>query len=101
MGDEGPNLVRDLRQLDGGRAGARRRPEHLQDDNLGDIVDMVKLPLESTSLFKGLGQRLRVPTNRCLSCLQVLLQRPNLSAQLWKKDDKLRSRLKEKPRHQK
>ena len=59
-------------------------------------MKLVELPLESMSLFKGHGQRLRTPTNHRLGRLQVLLQRPNLSAQLWKKDDKLRSRLKEK-----
>ena len=59
-------------------------------------MDLVELPLESTSLFKGLGQRLRTPTDRCLGYLEVPFQRTNLFAQLWKKDDKLRSRLKEK-----
>ena len=96
IGDEGLNLLRDLRQSDGGRAGARRGPKHLHDDDLGDVVDLVNLPLESMSLFKGLGQCLRIPTNRRLGRLQVLLQRTNLSAKLWKKDDKLRSKLKEK-----
>ena len=46
-------------------------------------------------LFKGLGQCLRALTNHRLGRLQVLLQRPNLFAQLSKKDDKLRSKLKE------
>ena len=54
------------------------------------------MPLKSTSLFEGLGQRLCILANRRLGRLQVLLQRPNLFAQLWKKDDKLRSKLKEK-----
>ena len=52
-------------------------------------------PLESTSLFKGLGQRFRIPANRRFGRLQVLLQRLYLSTQLWKKDDKLRIKLKE------
>ena len=55
----------------------------------------MKLPLESTSLFKGLGQCLRISANRRFSRLQVLLQRLHLSTQLWKKDDKLRIKLKE------
>ena len=55
VGDERPNFVQDLRQLDSGRTGARRRPEHLGNDHLGDVVNLVELPLESTSLFKGLG----------------------------------------------
>ena len=68
-----PNLVQDLRQLDGGSTGARHRPEHLGNNNLANIVDLVELPLESTSLFKGLGQHLRAPTDHRLGRLQVLL----------------------------
>ena len=59
-------------------------------------MDLVELPLESMSLFEGLGQRLHALTDHRLGHLQVLLQRTNPSAQLWKKDDKLRSKLKEK-----
>ena len=55
----------------------------------------MKFPLESTSLLKGLGQHLRIPAKRRLGRLQVPLQRLHLSAQLWKKGDKLTSKLKE------
>ena len=53
--DKVPNRIRDLRQLNGGRASAWRRPEDVRDDKLGNVVDLVKTPLESTSLFVGLG----------------------------------------------
>ena len=69
VGDEGPDLIRNLRQPDGGRAGTWRRPEDLRDDKLGNIVDLVKFPLESTSLFKGLSQRLCIPAKRRLGRL--------------------------------
>ena len=55
VGDERPNFTRDLRQLDDGRTGARSRPEHLGDDHLRDVANLVELPLESASLLKGLG----------------------------------------------
>jgi len=58
MGDEGPDLIRNLRQPDGGRTSTWRRPQDLRDDKLGNIAYLVKFPIESTSLFKGLGQRL-------------------------------------------
>ena len=58
-------------------------------------MDLAKLPFESTSLFKGLGQRLRILAKRRLGRLQVSLQRFHLSTQLWKKDDKFRIKLKE------
>ena len=69
MCDEGPDLIWDLCQLDGGRASTWRRPEDLQDDKLGNIADMVKFPLESMSLFKGLGQRLCIPAKSRLDRL--------------------------------
>jgi hypothetical protein len=53
--DECLNFIRDLRQLDNGRIGARSRPEHFGDDHLCDVANLVKLPLESASLLKGLG----------------------------------------------
>ena len=56
MCDEGPDLIRDLRQLDGGRASTWCQPEDLRDDKLGNIADLVKFPRKSTSFFKGLGQ---------------------------------------------
>ena len=62
MCDEGPDLIRNLRQLDGGRASTWRQPEDLRDDKLGNIADLVKFSLESMSLFKGLGQLLCIPT---------------------------------------
>ena len=54
MCDEGPDLIWDLHQLDGGRASTWHRPKDLQDDKLGNIVDLVKFALESMSLFMGL-----------------------------------------------
>ena len=50
MCDEGPDLIRDLRQLDGGRASTWRCPEDFQDNELGNNADLVKFPLESTLL---------------------------------------------------
>ena len=64
MCDKGPDLIRDLRQLDGGRLGTWR-----QDDELGNIADLVKFPVESTSLLKGLGQRLCIPAKSRLDYL--------------------------------
>lgn len=61
-------------------------------------MKLVELPLESILLFKRLGQCLRILANYRPGYLQVLLQRPNLFAQLWKKDEELKSRLKEKNR---
>ena len=55
VGDERPNFIQDLHQMDGGRIGARSRPEHLRDHHLRDVVNLVKLSLESASLLKGLG----------------------------------------------
>ena len=69
MCDEGIDLIRNLCQLDGGRASTWRRPEDLQDNKLGNIVDLVNFPLESTSLLKGLGQRLRILANHRLGRL--------------------------------
>ena len=48
IGDERPNFIRDLRQLDGGRTGAQSQPEHLGDHHLRDIVNLVEH-------LKGLG----------------------------------------------
>ena len=79
MGNEGPDLIRNLCQPDGGRAGTWRRPEDLRDDKLGNIADLVKFPLESTSLFKGLGQLLCILAKSRLDRLQVSLQRLHLS----------------------
>ena len=53
--DEVLNLLQDLRQSDGRRVGTWRQSEDLRDDKLGNIADLVKFPLECTSLFKGLG----------------------------------------------
>ena len=74
MCNEGPNLIQDLLQLDCGSASTWRRPKDFRDDKLGNIADLVKFPLESTSLFKGLGQRLCIPAKSYLDSLQVPLQ---------------------------
>ena len=49
---------------------------------MGNIADLVKFPLESTSLFTVLSQLLCIPAESHLDRLQVLLQRLYLSAQL-------------------
>ena len=53
--DERPNFIQDLRQLDGGRTGARSRPKHLGDHHLRNVAKLVELSLESASLLEGLG----------------------------------------------
>jgi len=53
--DERQNFIRDLRLLDGGRTSAQCRPEHLRDNHLCDVMNLVELSLKSTSLLKGLG----------------------------------------------
>ena len=68
MCDEGPDLIRNLRQPDGG-CTIWRRPEDLRDDKLGNIADLVKFPLESMSLFTGVGQLLCIPTESRLDRL--------------------------------
>ena len=50
IGDERSNFIRG-----DGRTGARSLPEHLKDDHLRDVVNLVKLPHESASLLRGLG----------------------------------------------
>ena len=55
IGDERPNFIWDLHQLDDGRNGAQSRPKYLGDDYLRDVANLVELSLESASLLKGLG----------------------------------------------
>ena len=74
--------VRDLRQLDRGRAGTWRRPKDFRDNELGGVADLAKLPFESTLLFTGLGQLLDIPTEARLGHLQVSLQCLHLFTQL-------------------
>ena len=80
--DKVSNRIWGLHQLDHGRASTGRRPEDVRDDKLGNIVDLVKIPLKSTSLFMGLGQFLRISVEGHLVHLQVLLQHLHLSTQL-------------------